>query len=105
VDVLVWVTPRGPAQVFSIPQNTAARPATAFDPQAGPQRPAGVRLGEKGSQVPWREWAHQLAASRPAPGGGFFGIEQVPDGSTMSQALSVLQQRATLLESKPSRKS
>jgi hypothetical protein len=91
MKVLAYVNQFGPAQVYLPPAGKAV-PESAWIPE-GPFPRASVQVASRGTDISWDRWCRRLAAQLP-----YFdswSVEDVPDGLTASEALSLVRQRAS----------
>jgi hypothetical protein len=95
VKVACWQDERfGPALVvvIQVGRRDSGPPETASIPQAppGPMR----QYMAKGSDLTWGQWVQHLSGHLPY--GGWWSVEEVPDGRTAHQALAILRQQAMM---------
>lgn len=91
MKIVVWHDPRyGPAFAATLP-GEGELPQTARIPQKLPRGPA-AQFGAKGRDVSWERWAEHLMDRLPY--GGWWTIEEVPDGTSIHDALSQVRRDA-----------
>lgn len=89
--VAVFSNRYGPAVVFTVPRGDDGPPENASIPQ-GPFPRAVSQFLDKGHALTWEQWADHISGKLPYFG-EHWSTEQVPDGYTARQALSLVRSR------------
>ena len=92
--VLAYHNYLGVAQVYTLPADNMAKPAMATLPE-GPFGYAVSAIAAKGPAVAWMDYAYLL--TRQAPYFGWWSVEDVPEPSSIQEALGYVREHDGLL--------
>lgn len=87
---LVYHNQYGPAQIYFPPSTDSALPEAASIP-GGPFPRASSQVAARGHAIPWDRWAEHL--SEQLPYFDSWTVEDVPDGLSPQDALSLVRSR------------